>query len=172
MSWQQLGEETFELGESPFWHPHEQTLYWVDIPGKKILRANVYMGTVQAWDMPSEPGCIAPAASGGLVIALRHGVFRAREWGGALEHVVTLPEWFLTVINGLDGSPALVVNMDLVYADESRARIVFSDSANYAASTRFNVQPILDYADTELVTRRVTPSFTPGDSCVSRSSWS
>jgi sugar lactone lactonase YvrE len=91
MSWQQLGEETFELGESPFWHPHEQTLYWVDIPGKKILRANVYMGTVQAWDMPSEPGCIAPAASGGLVIALRHGVFRAREWGGALEHVVTLP---------------------------------------------------------------------------------
>jgi sugar lactone lactonase YvrE len=49
------------------------------------------MGTVQSWDMPSEPGCIAPAQSGGLVIALRHGVFRAREWGGALELVITLP---------------------------------------------------------------------------------
>jgi sugar lactone lactonase YvrE len=43
------------------------------------------MGTVQRWGMPSEPGCIAPARSAGLVIALRDGVFRARQWGGALE---------------------------------------------------------------------------------------
>jgi len=91
MSWQALSQELFELGESPFWHSHEQQLYWVDIPGKALLRANVYMGTVQRWDMPSEPGCIAPAASGGLVVALRHGVFRAREWGGALEPIATLP---------------------------------------------------------------------------------
>jgi sugar lactone lactonase YvrE len=91
MSWLPLTQDTFALGESPFWHPLEQQLYWVDIPGKKLLRANVYMGTVQVWDMPTEPGCIAPAASGGLVIALRHGVFRAREWGGALEPLVTLP---------------------------------------------------------------------------------
>jgi sugar lactone lactonase YvrE len=91
MSWQPISHDAFALGESPFWHPLEQQLYWVDIPGKKLLRANVYMGTVQVWDMPTEPGCIAPAASGGLVIALRHGVFRAREWGGALVPLVTLP---------------------------------------------------------------------------------
>ena len=90
-AWHKLGPDTYELGESPFWQPQEQMLYWVDIPGKKILRANGYRGTVQAWDMPSEPGCIAPAASGGLVIALRHGVFRAREWGGALDLITTLP---------------------------------------------------------------------------------
>jgi sugar lactone lactonase YvrE len=91
MNWQTLSPNTFELGESPFWHPQEQMLYWVDIPGKKILRANVYMGTVESWDMPSEPGCIAPANGGGLVIALRHGVFRAREWGGALTLITMLP---------------------------------------------------------------------------------
>jgi sugar lactone lactonase YvrE len=89
--WQKLGLDTYELGESPFWQPQEQMLYWVDIPGKKVLRANDTMGTVQAWDMPSEPGCIAPATSGGLVIALRDGVFRAREWGVALERIATLP---------------------------------------------------------------------------------
>jgi sugar lactone lactonase YvrE len=89
--WQKLGPDTYELGESPFWQPQEQMLYWVDIPGKKILRASVPMGTVQAWYMPSEPGCIAPATSGGLVIALRDGVFRAREWGAALERITTLP---------------------------------------------------------------------------------
>ncbi len=90
-TWQKLGPDTYELGESPFWQPQEQMLYWVDIAGKKILRSNIYMGTVQAWDMPSEPGCIAPAATGGLVIALRHGVFRAREWAGALELITCLP---------------------------------------------------------------------------------
>ena len=90
MTWQTVGPVPYELGESPFWHPHEQMLYWVDIPGKKVLRANIYMGSVETWEMPSEPGCIAPAKSGGLVIAMRHGVFRARQWGGALEHLVTL----------------------------------------------------------------------------------
>jgi sugar lactone lactonase YvrE len=84
MSWQIVAPEPCELGESPFWHPHEQTLYWVDIPGHKILRANVFMGTVEQWPMPMEPGCMAPAASGGLVIALRDGIYRARQWGGAL----------------------------------------------------------------------------------------
>lgn len=91
MDWTTVSPATFELGESPFWHPTEQSLYWVDIPGKKILRANVYMGTVESWDMSSEPGCIAPAATGGLVIALRHGVFRARDWRGELQLIVTLP---------------------------------------------------------------------------------
>ena len=90
-AWQPVGSDTYALGESPFWHPQEQMLYWLDIPGKKLLRANVYMGTVEAWDMPSEPGCMAPAAGGGLVLALRHGVFRAPVWGGALLPLVTLP---------------------------------------------------------------------------------
>ena len=91
MSWQALSDEVFALGESPFWHPAEQQLYWVDIPGKAVLRANIYMGTVQRWDMPTEPGCIAPAAGGGLVLALRPGVFRAPVWGGELQHIATLP---------------------------------------------------------------------------------
>ena len=65
-------------------------LYWVDISGKQILRANVYMGDVETWDLPSEPGCMAPAASGGLVIALRDGVFRATEWRGPLQRIATL----------------------------------------------------------------------------------
>ena len=88
--WQRVTPHLCELGESPFWHPLEQALYWVDIPGKQVLRANIYMGTVEAWDLPSEPGCIAPAANGGWVMALRNGVFRATHWGGALTHLATL----------------------------------------------------------------------------------
>jgi sugar lactone lactonase YvrE len=66
-------------------------LYWVDIPGQKILRAHIALGQVESWDMPSEPGCIAPATQGGLVIALRQGIFRAPTWGGELQHIATLP---------------------------------------------------------------------------------
>lgn len=80
--------QTYELGESPFWHPVEQMLYWVDIPGKQIHRCNIYMGSIESWAMPSEPGCIAPAQSGGLTVALRDGIYRARDWGGALEKLV------------------------------------------------------------------------------------
>ena len=88
--WHTVTPHLCSLGESPFWHPDEQMLYWVDIAAKQILRANIYMGTVQTWDMPSEPGCIAPAQSGGLVIALRHGVFYAARWGADLQWLTTL----------------------------------------------------------------------------------
>ena len=84
MTWKPLTTRTYQLGESPFWHPQEQQLYWVDIPGRHIHRCNVYMGSIESWAMPSEPGCIAPAVSGGLVIALRDGIYQARHWGGAL----------------------------------------------------------------------------------------
>ncbi len=91
MDWQTLSLQTFELGESPFWHPDEQTLYWVDIPARAICRANVYMGTVETWPMPLEPGCIAPARAGGVnrgyVIALRDGIYRATEWRGELRQI-------------------------------------------------------------------------------------
>ena len=92
MTWQTLVAPPSELGESPFWHPDEQMLYWVDIPARQIHRANVFMGTVQSWSMPTEPGCIAPARTqgqaSGLVIALRDGIYRARKWGGGLQRLV------------------------------------------------------------------------------------
>ncbi len=90
VNWRCVSSEPDALGESPFWQPHEQMLYWVDIVGQKILRSSVETGALQSWSMPSAPGCIAPAARGGLVIALRHGVFRAHTWGGALQRIATL----------------------------------------------------------------------------------
>ncbi len=94
MGWSAAVPDVFELGESPFWHPREQTLYWVDIPGRKVLRANIFMGATEAWDVPAElgePGCMAPAAGGGLVLALRSGIYRAREWRGPLQRLASAP---------------------------------------------------------------------------------
>ena len=35
---QPLGTHRCLLGESPLWHPTEQALYAVDIPGRQVLR--------------------------------------------------------------------------------------------------------------------------------------
>ena len=94
MTWTTVVAEPSELGESPFWDPGERLLYWVDIDGRQIHRCDAASSSVQSWAMPSEPGCIAPARSasgGGLVIALRDGIYRADHWGGALRQLVAAP---------------------------------------------------------------------------------
>ena len=92
MTWQTETTQPCELGESPFWHPDEQMLYWIDIPARQLHRLNVLAAALQSWAVPLEPGCIAPASTGGqasgLVIALRDGMYRAHEWGGDLQLLV------------------------------------------------------------------------------------
>ena len=89
MTWQIAVAQPSELGESPFWHPDEAQLYWVDIAARQICRTSPPAARVERWTMPSEPGCIAPArtkgANAGLVVALRDGIYRAPQWGGELE---------------------------------------------------------------------------------------
>lgn len=95
MTWKTVVAQPSLLGESPFWHPDEKMLYWVDVSGRQIHRLDAVMGGVQSWFMPSEPGCIAPACrqrseypagnnTTGLVIALRDGIYRVDAWGGVL----------------------------------------------------------------------------------------
>jgi sugar lactone lactonase YvrE len=83
-AWRTVIAQPDELGESPFWHPEERLLYWVDIPARQVRRADPATGTVESWAMPTEPGCIAPIRGGGLVLALRDGVYRASSWRGPL----------------------------------------------------------------------------------------
>jgi sugar lactone lactonase YvrE len=89
--WQTVVAQPEQLGESPFWHPREQRLYWVDIEQKQIRRLDPQGGAVETWPMPENPGCIAPAESGGLVIALRSGIYRGRAWGAPLERLAPAP---------------------------------------------------------------------------------
>lgn len=62
------------LGESPLWHAEEQALYWVDIPGRELLRLRMADQALTRWALPAEPGCIARRAGGGLLMARRDGV--------------------------------------------------------------------------------------------------
>lgn len=86
MTWEFVGPAC-NLGESPFWHPVERLLYGVDIAQNLVWRNDVLRGETWFWTLPQEPGCIAPAASGGLVLGLRDGIYRARTWEGPLEPI-------------------------------------------------------------------------------------
>jgi sugar lactone lactonase YvrE len=88
--WRTAIAQPDQLGESPFWHPDERMLYWVDIPALQIRRADPAIGSVESWAMPTEPGCIAPVRGGGLVVGLRDGVYRAASWGASLTLVARL----------------------------------------------------------------------------------
>lgn len=111
MTWRVLQLPPCTLGESPFWHPDERRLYWVDIAQRCVHRFSPATGAAEQWPMPSEPGCIAPlrplrgtagegavkgavnrqaqsaagqSPGGSLLIALRDGVYAAAHWGGPL----------------------------------------------------------------------------------------
>jgi sugar lactone lactonase YvrE len=70
-----IAAERASLGESPVWSAGESALYWVDISGKRLHRAEFPSLSVQSWDTPSPAGMIALRASGGLVAAMVDGLY-------------------------------------------------------------------------------------------------
>ncbi|MFO1450874.1 MAG: SMP-30/gluconolactonase/LRE family protein [Opitutaceae bacterium] len=63
------------LGEGVCWHPTRKTVWWIDILGPKAYESAVDGGAVRTWSLPQMVGAVAPAGSGGLVAALRDGVY-------------------------------------------------------------------------------------------------
>ena len=79
------------LGESPFWHPDEAALYWVDIPGKRLQRYHPASGDLRHWDFDTEPGSCAPALGGGLVLAMRDGIWGFDPGTGRRQAIAAAP---------------------------------------------------------------------------------
>jgi len=93
--WTRITSDPDLLGESPFWHPQEQRLYWVDIPGRRVARVAMNglqtQGAVEYWPLDVEPGCMAPVQGGGLVLALRSGIYLAPHWRSPLHKLADAP---------------------------------------------------------------------------------
>jgi sugar lactone lactonase YvrE len=64
------------LGESPVWHPGEQVLYYCDIPGHSLQRFDPATETLVQWSFEAEPASLAPLLGGGLLLAMRDGLWR------------------------------------------------------------------------------------------------
>jgi len=80
-----------QLGECPLWHASEGALYWIDIPGRAVHRLHESSKAHRSWPMPEEPGCIAIHADGGLLVALRDGLFHLDTESGDLVRLHDAP---------------------------------------------------------------------------------
>jgi sugar lactone lactonase YvrE len=79
------------LGESPFWHPQQNALWWCDIPGKRLNRWHPASGALAHWDFDTEPGSCAPHLDGSLVLAMRDGLWRFDPETGARTRLAAPP---------------------------------------------------------------------------------
>lgn len=62
-------------GESPVWRAAEQALYWVDIPAKKIVRAQIETGRRTEWLLPEQVACVAFNRDGAVLAGCETGLF-------------------------------------------------------------------------------------------------
>jgi sugar lactone lactonase YvrE len=63
------------LGEGPMWVGGEQALYWVDIMGNAFHRWEPASGAQTRYDIGQPVGTVVPRAAGGMVLALKDGLF-------------------------------------------------------------------------------------------------
>jgi sugar lactone lactonase YvrE len=79
------------LGECPVWSRAERALYWVDINAPSLNRFDIATGTNVSMPMPESIGCFAFRATGGFVVALRDGIWLAREDGTLTQKLADAP---------------------------------------------------------------------------------
>ena len=74
------------VGESPVWRAREESLYWVDIPQRRIHRLHLASGRRDSWTTAEAVACIAFATDGSVVAGMETGIFRLRLGaGGAVD---------------------------------------------------------------------------------------
>ena len=143
MTWKIAVAQPSALGESPFWHPDEQQLYWVDIPARQLCRARPpqaqgeAQSEVERWAMPSEPGCIAPATT-------RFNDGKAdplgRFWAGTIYEPRSAPLGQLFSLDCRDGGPPALQVMagnattanGLAWSPDART-LYWTDTPSHAA---------------------------------------
>ncbi len=91
-----------ETGEGPVWDVSTQTLWWTDIPGRRLHRCDATGGGHESFEMPGRVGSFALREAGGLVLAMEHGFALYDPTGGRLQALAE-PEAGMTTHRFNDG---------------------------------------------------------------------
>ncbi|AKJ31714.1 SMP-30/gluconolactonase/LRE family protein [Caldimonas brevitalea] len=86
-------EQPAVLGESPVWHPDEQALYYCDIAGHQLRRFDPHTHTLDTWTFDTNVCHCAPTPKGGVVLAMRDGLWRFDLRRGQREAIVSPPPY-------------------------------------------------------------------------------
>lgn len=107
------------LGESPVWCAAEQALYYVDIAAHQVLRLDA-SGALARWQQASEPGCLALAEGGGLLVARRDGLWHLDTVSGA-QRQLSVPPFDAGKQRFNDGKPDAAGRFWIGTIDDARA---------------------------------------------------
>jgi L-arabinonolactonase len=87
-----IGDERYELGESPIWNPHDGVLYFVDCPARAILCYDPRSGDTKRWDVTCDYlGSLALRTGGGAILVMDDG-FHTFDFKTGTANVITEPE--------------------------------------------------------------------------------
>ena len=80
-----------KLGETPLWSVEEQALYWIDVEAPALFRRDATTGEVERWAAPCRIGGVVLRHGGGLVVALRTGIYSLSRDFSATELIAPVP---------------------------------------------------------------------------------
>ncbi len=80
-----------KLGEGPVWHPQRKTLWWIDILGQTFFESDLSGSAPRTLSCAQMIGAVAPTQGGGLVAALRDGIYLVDPDTGATTLFATAP---------------------------------------------------------------------------------
>lgn len=69
-----LTDRRFKLGEGPHYDAAARRLYWVDIIAGEAWSLDPASGETQVWRFGQPVSAVVPRATGGLLVALAHGL--------------------------------------------------------------------------------------------------
>lgn len=73
------------VGEGPFWDDIDGALYWVDIAGKSVHHWHPASGARRDWQLDDFPSAVVLRERGGLLLAMRDGLYFMDPESGARE---------------------------------------------------------------------------------------
>lgn len=90
------------LGEGSFWHPQQKILYYVDIDNGILHTYNPVSKEEKAYELGQKVGTVVPVDTGGVVVALKDGIYAYNLQSKKLKLLVS-PEKELTENRFNDG---------------------------------------------------------------------
>lgn len=81
-----------DIGESPWWDVETQTLYWIDMLGKKVHSLKSATGISQSWEVPTMITGMVIGKHGTAIISLVDGIYTLDLNTGTCDLLATSPD--------------------------------------------------------------------------------
>jgi sugar lactone lactonase YvrE len=80
------------LGEGPIWHAERESIFWIDIEGKKLFELNEKTNQLNTWALAHRIGTVAIDTSDNLLLALQGKIVRFHLKTNEFENLLELEE--------------------------------------------------------------------------------